>query len=200
MHIFLRLLQTKYLKISERLRSWWYSRIVYKEIKAMNPASRFLKVNPETNLWNDIGMKKALTKICQALHEGSPELKKYLEADDSTSNQSQQADVESTGNEDRKMSLEDTPSKAKPLSLRQKLRQMSDVSISSCALQEGKRAKEQGQEKSDNTLETKTSHLKKSDSSPESISLLSLPEMLPLPQKKARTEHVPIPNQVQMMG
>jgi hypothetical protein len=113
-----------------------YSRIVYKEIKAMNPASRFLKVNPETNLWNDIGMKKALTKICQALHEGSPELKKYLEADDSTSNQSQQADVESTGNEDRKMSLEDTPSKAKPLSLRQKLRQMSDVSISSCALQE----------------------------------------------------------------
>jgi hypothetical protein len=81
--------------------------MVYKEIKATNPAGRFLKVDPETNLWNDIGMKKALTKIRQALREGAPELKKDLEADDSTSDRSQQADVESTGNEDRKMSLED---------------------------------------------------------------------------------------------
>jgi hypothetical protein len=34
--------------------------MVYKEIKATNLAGRFLKVDPETNLWNDIGMKKAL--------------------------------------------------------------------------------------------------------------------------------------------
>jgi hypothetical protein len=75
-----------------------------------------------------------------------------------------------------------------------------DGERSTAHLLKGKRAEEQGQEKSDNAPETKTSHSKKSDSSPESISLLSLPEMLPLPQKKARTKHVLIPNQVQMMG
>jgi len=45
----------------------------------MNPAGRFLKQDPKTKLWSDIGEKKALDKTRQALREGAPELLKELE-------------------------------------------------------------------------------------------------------------------------
>jgi len=56
-----------------------YSKIIYDEIRSMNPPGRFLKQDSSTKLWNDIGEKKALDKIRQALREGAPELLKELE-------------------------------------------------------------------------------------------------------------------------
>mmetsp|Transcript_2156 Transcript_2156/g.4612 ORF Transcript_2156/g.4612 Transcript_2156/m.4612 type:complete len:599 (+) Transcript_2156:200-1996(+) len=55
-----------------------YSKIIYDEIRAMNPPGRFLKQDPKTKLWCDIGEKKALDKTRQALREGAPELLKEL--------------------------------------------------------------------------------------------------------------------------
>mmetsp|Transcript_14697 Transcript_14697/g.26646 ORF Transcript_14697/g.26646 Transcript_14697/m.26646 type:complete len:521 (+) Transcript_14697:118-1680(+) len=56
-----------------------YSKIIYDEIRAMDPPGRFLKQDPKTKLWGDIGEKKALDKTRQALREGAPELLKELE-------------------------------------------------------------------------------------------------------------------------
>ena len=60
-----------------------YSRIIYDEIRAMKPPGRFLKQDPKTKLWSDIGEKKALDKTRQALREGAPELLKEMEGGDS---------------------------------------------------------------------------------------------------------------------
>lgn len=57
-----------------------YSELIYDEIRAWTPPGRFLKQDPNTRLWSDIGKKKALGKIRQALREGAPELLKVLEA------------------------------------------------------------------------------------------------------------------------
>ena len=56
-----------------------YSKIIYDEIRSMNPPGRFLKQDPNSKLWNDIGEKKALDKTRQALREGAPELLKEIE-------------------------------------------------------------------------------------------------------------------------
>mmetsp|Transcript_18887 Transcript_18887/g.44251 ORF Transcript_18887/g.44251 Transcript_18887/m.44251 type:complete len:436 (+) Transcript_18887:509-1816(+) len=48
----------------------------------MNPPGRFLKQDPNSKLWNDIGEKKALDKTRQALREGAPELLKEIEKTD----------------------------------------------------------------------------------------------------------------------
>ena len=45
----------------------------------MIPPGRFLKQDPQTKLWHDIGKKAALAKIRQALREGAPELLMGLE-------------------------------------------------------------------------------------------------------------------------
>lgn len=51
-----------------------YSKIIYDEIRGMDPPGRFLKQDLTTKLWSDIGEKKALHKTRQALREGLPEL------------------------------------------------------------------------------------------------------------------------------
>ncbi len=51
----------------------------------MNPPGRFLKQDPKTKLWSDVGEKKALDKTRQALREGAPELLKELEGNDTAS-------------------------------------------------------------------------------------------------------------------
>eukprot|EP00569_Conticribra_weissflogii_P008150 CAMPEP_0171338446 /NCGR_PEP_ID=MMETSP0878-20121228/7328_1 /TAXON_ID=67004 /ORGANISM="Thalassiosira weissflogii, Strain CCMP1336" /LENGTH=629 /DNA_ID=CAMNT_0011840227 /DNA_START=32 /DNA_END=1921 /DNA_ORIENTATION=- len=56
-----------------------FSKLIYDEIRSKNPPGRFLKQDPKTKLWNDIGEKKALDKTRQALREGAPELMKELE-------------------------------------------------------------------------------------------------------------------------
>jgi len=53
-----------------------FSRLIVDEIYARN--GRFLKQDPNTKLWHDIGDKKALDKTRQALREGAPELRKEL--------------------------------------------------------------------------------------------------------------------------
>ena len=58
-----------------------FSRLIVDEIKARNPPGRFLKQDPNTKLWHDIGEKKALDKTRQALREGAPEISKELSGD-----------------------------------------------------------------------------------------------------------------------
>ena len=48
----------------------------------MNPPGRFLKQDPQTKLWHDIGKKAALAKTRQALREGAPELLMGLQTAD----------------------------------------------------------------------------------------------------------------------
>ena len=55
-----------------------YSKIIYDEIRAMAPPGRFLKQDPKTKLWSDIGEKKALDKTRQALREGAPDMLKGM--------------------------------------------------------------------------------------------------------------------------
>lgn len=51
-----------------------YSQIIYDEIRTMKPPGRFLKQDPKTKLWHDIGKKAALAKTRQALREGAPDI------------------------------------------------------------------------------------------------------------------------------
>jgi hypothetical protein len=60
-----------------------FSKLIVDEIKALDPPGRFLKQDPVTKLWTDIGEKKALDKTRQALREGAPEIMKELNDDDS---------------------------------------------------------------------------------------------------------------------
>jgi len=69
----------KYNKLTAKSQKPIYSRIIYDEIRAMKPPGRFLKQDPKTKLWSDIGEKKALDKTRQALREGAPELLKVME-------------------------------------------------------------------------------------------------------------------------
>uniref|UniRef100_A0A7S2EFM5 DUF6824 domain-containing protein n=1 Tax=Ditylum brightwellii TaxID=49249 RepID=A0A7S2EFM5_9STRA len=55
-----------------------FSRLIVHEIRSLNPPGRFLKQDNATNLWFDIGDKKAIDKTRQALREGAPELLKEL--------------------------------------------------------------------------------------------------------------------------
>jgi len=58
-----------------------YSKMIVDEIRSLNPPGRFLKQDPRTKLWVDIGEKKALDKTRQALREGAPDIMKELTTD-----------------------------------------------------------------------------------------------------------------------
>jgi hypothetical protein len=53
-----------------------FSRMIVEEIRCRTPPGRFLKQDPATKLWYDIGEKKALDKTRQALREGAPDVVK----------------------------------------------------------------------------------------------------------------------------
>eukprot|EP00529_Nitzschia_sp_RCC80_P030307 CAMPEP_0113482374 /NCGR_PEP_ID=MMETSP0014_2-20120614/22885_1 /TAXON_ID=2857 /ORGANISM="Nitzschia sp." /LENGTH=293 /DNA_ID=CAMNT_0000375887 /DNA_START=367 /DNA_END=1245 /DNA_ORIENTATION=+ /assembly_acc=CAM_ASM_000159 len=55
-----------------------FSKIIVDEISARDPPGRFLKQDPATKLWHDIGEKKALDKTRQALREGAPDIMKEM--------------------------------------------------------------------------------------------------------------------------
>jgi len=59
-----------------------FSRMIVDEIRSRNPPGRFLKQDPVTKLWYDIGEKKALDKTRQALREGAPEIMKEIGTDE----------------------------------------------------------------------------------------------------------------------
>ena len=59
-----------------------FSKVIVDEIRSMDPPGRFLKQDPATKLWQDIGDKKSLDKTRQALREGAPELLKELTGED----------------------------------------------------------------------------------------------------------------------
>ena len=59
-----------------------FSKLIVDEIKSLNPPGRFLKQDPQTKLWIDIGDKKALDKTRQALREGAPDIMKELHGDE----------------------------------------------------------------------------------------------------------------------
>ena len=47
--------------------------------RSQDPPGRFLKLNEKTNLWNDVGDRKAREKISQALREKAPQIRKQQE-------------------------------------------------------------------------------------------------------------------------
>lgn len=55
-----------------------FSRMIVDEMRLLDPPGRFLKQDKVTQLWYDIGDKKALDKTRQALREGAPDLMKNL--------------------------------------------------------------------------------------------------------------------------
>jgi hypothetical protein len=59
-----------------------FSKMIVDEIKILNPPGRFLKQDPKTKLWYDIGEKKSLDKTRQALREGAPVIMKELTGDE----------------------------------------------------------------------------------------------------------------------
>lgn len=58
-----------------------YSAKIFDEIQSLNPPGRFLKMDKKSNLWCDIGQKKSLEKIRQALREGAPDIMKGMTED-----------------------------------------------------------------------------------------------------------------------
>lgn len=62
-----------------KARKGTYSKIIYHEIRTMNPPGRFLKQDPNTKLWSSIGVKEAIYKTRQALREGAPDLLKKMQ-------------------------------------------------------------------------------------------------------------------------
>ena len=53
-------------------------------VRSQNPPGRFLKLDSNTNKWNDIGDKKALRKTRQALVEGSNQMSNSISAESSS--------------------------------------------------------------------------------------------------------------------
>ncbi len=51
-----------------------FAKLIVTQIRGLNPPGRFLKQNPDTGLWDDIGDKKAVDKTRQALREQAPEI------------------------------------------------------------------------------------------------------------------------------
>lgn len=51
-----------------------FANAIVHNVRSLNPPGRFLKQEPNSGLWYDIGDKKALTKTRQALREGAPEI------------------------------------------------------------------------------------------------------------------------------
>lgn len=53
------------------------SEAVVQQIRALNPPGCFLKKDPETGLWWEIGDKDAVRKVAQALRESVPEKEEW---------------------------------------------------------------------------------------------------------------------------
>lgn len=76
-----------------------FSRMIVDEIRSRNPPGRFLKQDPTTKLWYDIGEKKALDKTRQALREGAPEIMKEIGSDDNGEDDEEQVFQNSSADE-----------------------------------------------------------------------------------------------------
>jgi hypothetical protein len=57
------------------------SRSIVEAVRSMNPSGRFLEKNVITNMWSDIGDRKAIEKTSQALRDGAATLRKQLSQD-----------------------------------------------------------------------------------------------------------------------
>jgi len=77
-----------------------FSRLIYDDIRSLDPPGRFLKQDAKTKLWYDIGEKKALDKTRQALREGAPGIMKELTGED---------DEEGGGGEDEQQQQQQQP-------------------------------------------------------------------------------------------
>jgi hypothetical protein len=57
------------------------SRSIVEAVRSMSPQGRFLEKDLTTNLWSDIGDRKAIEKTSQALRDGAATLRKQLSHD-----------------------------------------------------------------------------------------------------------------------
>lgn len=68
-----------------------FSKLIVDNILSLDPPGRFLKQDPKTKLWTEIGYKKSLDKTRQALREGAPELMKEMNLDTPNNNKAAKA-------------------------------------------------------------------------------------------------------------
>ena len=57
------------------------SRSIVEAVRSMSPQGRFLEKNLTTNMWTDIGDRKAIEKTSQALRDGAATLRRQLSHD-----------------------------------------------------------------------------------------------------------------------
>ena len=74
-----------------------FSKIIYERIKQLDPPGKFLKYEPNSSEWIDVGEKKAIEKIRQALREGAPNLINSLRAQENEKETSTLEGCEHTG-------------------------------------------------------------------------------------------------------
>lgn len=72
--------QELYVSCSKR-KKMAISKSIVEAIRSQNPPGRFLERSQETNLWSDIGDRKATEKTSQALRDGAASLRKKLSAE-----------------------------------------------------------------------------------------------------------------------
>lgn len=63
-------------------------------IRALSPSGRFLEKDKSSETWYDIGNKKAILKIRQALREGAPELRQQIAPNEIGSQSNDEMSVE----------------------------------------------------------------------------------------------------------
>lgn len=66
---------------SSRLQKPMIALEIVKQWRQQTPMGRFLRLDPKTKLYNDVGDKKAREKTSQALREKAPEIRENLEKD-----------------------------------------------------------------------------------------------------------------------
>jgi hypothetical protein len=85
-----------YAKCPKQEKSAFVEGYIVSKIGALSPPGRFLKQDPVTELWYEIGMKNSLNKTRQALREGIPELMTKMESKNNTTTTSPSATTTTT--------------------------------------------------------------------------------------------------------
>lgn len=70
------------------------SKSIVRAVRSQTPAGRFLQKDDATNLYIDIGDRKAVDKTSQALREGAPNLRSKIDSDDEEENEDGSIDCE----------------------------------------------------------------------------------------------------------
>ena len=97
------------------------SQSVVNAVRSQNPPGRFLQKDPKTDLWYDVGDKRAQEKTSQALREGAPEIRQKLtvnkgpEKNATVKTESSDELSSNDGEEDGRLKVDSGAANSKPL-------------------------------------------------------------------------------------